>query len=52
MAHRSTLVTTLVCVLLSANPELTVNWSSGSTFGNPSAIVPPRIARVGMKAAW
>ncbi len=38
--------------LLNANPELTVNWSSGSTFGNPSAIVPPRIARVGMKAAW
>jgi len=38
--------------LLNANPELTVNWSSGSAFGNPSAIVPPRIARVGMKVAW
>ena len=40
--------------LLNANPELNVNWSSdrADTFGSPIAIVPPRIARVGMKVAW
>lgn len=40
--------------LLNANPELNVNWSSdrAGTFGSPIGIVPPRIARVGMKVAW
>jgi hypothetical protein len=40
--------------LLNGNPELNVNWSAdrAGTFGTPIAIVPPRIARVGMKVAW
>lgn len=37
--------------LLNANPEQTTSWSSG-TFLQPLSIVPPRIARVGMKLDW
>jgi len=37
--------------LLNANPEQTTSWSSG-TFLRPLSIVPPRIARVGMKLDW
>jgi outer membrane receptor protein involved in Fe transport len=39
--------------VLNANPEQNINWLSGSTtFQSPLAIVPPRIARIGLKAAW
>lgn len=40
--------------LLNANPELNVDWSSDApgVFRTPIAIVPPRIARIGMKVAW
>ena len=37
--------------LLNANPEQNVNWSSGSV-QQPLAIVPPRIARLGVKLEW
>ena len=37
--------------LLNANPEQTTSWSSG-TFLRPLSIVPPRIARLGMKFNW
>ena len=37
--------------LLNANPEQNVSWSSG-TFLRPLSIVPPRIARVGVKMEW
>jgi hypothetical protein len=37
--------------LFNANPEQTTSWSSG-TFLRPLSIVPPRIARVGMKLDW
>ncbi len=37
--------------LLNANPEQTTSWASG-TFLRPLSIVPPRIARVGMKLDW
>jgi hypothetical protein len=37
--------------LLNANPEQHASWSSG-TFLRPLSIVPPRIARVGMKMDW
>ena len=38
--------------LLNANPEQNTNWSSGSSFLRPLSIVPPRLARVGMKLEW
>jgi hypothetical protein len=37
--------------LFNANPEQNVNWSSVG-FQRPLAIVPPRIARLGVKLAW
>jgi hypothetical protein len=37
--------------LFNANPEQNLNWSSGA-FQRPLAIVPPRIARIGLKLAW
>jgi hypothetical protein len=37
--------------LLNVNPEQNMSWSSG-TFLRPLSIVPPRIARVGMKMDW
>jgi hypothetical protein len=37
--------------LLNANPEQQASWSSG-TFLRPLSIVPPRIARIGMKMDW
>lgn len=37
--------------LFNANPEQTTSWSSG-TFLRPLSIVPPRIARMGMKFDW
>ena len=38
--------------LLNANPEQNVNWSSGSSFLQPLAIVPPRIVRLGARLDW
>ncbi len=38
--------------LLNANPESHTNWSSGSSFLRPLTIVPPRIARIGVKVEW
>ena len=38
--------------LLNANPEQNLNWSSGSAFLQPLAIVPPRIARLGARLDW
>ncbi|HXG70687.1 MAG TPA: hypothetical protein VNJ04_08765, partial [Gemmatimonadaceae bacterium] len=38
--------------MLNANPEQNVNWSSGQSFLRPVTIVPPRIARIGMKLDW
>jgi hypothetical protein len=38
--------------LLNANPEQNINWSSGSAFLQPLAIVPPRIARLGARLDW
>jgi hypothetical protein len=37
--------------LFNANPEQSMSWSSG-TFLRPLSIVPPRIARLGMKLDW
>jgi len=31
--------------VFNANPEQNINWSSGSSFLQPLAIVPPRIFR-------
>jgi len=38
--------------VFNANPEQTVNWSSGDAFLRPLAIVPPRIARLGARLDW
>jgi hypothetical protein len=38
--------------ILNVNPEQNVNWSSGLRFHQPVAIVPPRIARIGVKFEW
>jgi hypothetical protein len=38
--------------LLNANPEQNTSWSSGSSFLRPLSIVPPRLARLGVKLDW
>jgi hypothetical protein len=38
--------------LLNSNAEQNLDWSSGPTFLRPLNIVPPRIARVGVRARW
>jgi hypothetical protein len=38
--------------VLNANPEQNANWSSGSAFLQPLAIVPPRIFRLGARLDW
>ena len=38
--------------LLNANPEQNTSWSSGPSFLRPLSIVPPRLARIGMKLEW
>jgi hypothetical protein len=38
--------------IFNANPEQTTNWSSGPSFLQPLIIVPPRLARVGVKLEW
>jgi hypothetical protein len=37
--------------VLNANPEQNTSWSS-DTFLRPLSIVPPRIARIGVKVDW
>ena len=34
------------------NPEQNTNWSSGPSFLRPLSIVPPRLARLGVKLDW
>jgi hypothetical protein len=50
--HRRVAAFVDVFNLLNANPEQNTSWSSGSSFLRPLSIVPPRIARIGMKLAW
>jgi carboxypeptidase family protein/TonB-dependent receptor-like protein len=38
--------------ILNANPNQSVTWSSGSSFLRPTAIVPPRVMRVGVKVSF
>jgi Carboxypeptidase regulatory-like domain/TonB dependent receptor len=38
--------------LLNANPEQNTSWSSGPSFLRPLSIVPPRLARLGVKLDW
>jgi hypothetical protein len=38
--------------LLNANPEQNASWSSGAAFLRPLSIVPPRLARLGLKVDW
>jgi hypothetical protein len=38
--------------LFNANPVESLQWSSGSSFLRPTAIVPPRIIRFGAKFDW
>ena len=38
--------------LLNANPAQQIIWLSGSSFLRPTNIVPPRIARIGVKFDW
>ncbi len=38
--------------LFNANPEQNINWASGSSFLQPLSVVSPRIARIGVRAAF
>jgi hypothetical protein len=38
--------------LTNANPANNINWGSGSTFLQPTTIVPPRLWRFGVKFDW
>jgi hypothetical protein len=38
--------------ITNANPNQNVTWSSGSSFLRPTAIVPPRVLRVGTKVSF
>jgi hypothetical protein len=38
--------------VLNANPEQNVVWLSGPQFLRPLAILPPRIARIGVSFDW
>ena len=38
--------------LLNANPAQGVSWASGASFLRPLSIVPPRIARAGLRVDW
>ena len=35
--------------MFNANPEQNLQWSSGTAFNRPLSIVPPRLARIGVK---
>jgi hypothetical protein len=38
--------------VFNTNAEQTIVWASGSSFLRPTAILPPRIARIGAKVNW
>jgi hypothetical protein len=38
--------------LTNANPASNINWGSGTTFLQPTTIVPPRLWRFGVKLDW
>jgi outer membrane receptor protein involved in Fe transport len=38
--------------LLNGNANQNIIWASGSSYLRPTAIVPPRVARLGMKVNW
>jgi hypothetical protein len=38
--------------VLNDNANQNIIWASGSSYLRPTAIVPPRVARVGMKVNW
>jgi outer membrane receptor protein involved in Fe transport len=38
--------------VLNSNAEQNVNWASGPSFLRPLTIVPPRIARIGLRVDW
>jgi hypothetical protein len=38
--------------LFNTNAEQNVIWASGASFLRPTAIVPPRVARIGAKVSW
>ena len=38
--------------VLNSNAEQNVNWASGPSFLRPLTIVPPRIARIGLRLDW
>jgi hypothetical protein len=38
--------------LTNANPAANINWTSGTTFLNPTTIVPPRLWRFGARFDW
>ncbi len=38
--------------VLNTNPEQTITWASGASFLRPTAIVPPRVMRLGAKLNW
>lgn len=38
--------------VFNANPEQTITWNSGASFMRPTAIVPPRVLRIGVKVNW
>jgi outer membrane receptor protein involved in Fe transport len=38
--------------MFNTNAEQNITWASGSSFLRPTAIVPPRVARVGAKVSW
>ena len=38
--------------MFNTNAEQNITWASGSSFLRPTAIVPPRVARIGAKVSW
>jgi hypothetical protein len=38
--------------VLNSNAEQNIVWASGASYLRPTAIVPPRIARIGAKLNW
>lgn len=38
--------------IFNTNAEQSVTWASGSSYLRPTAIVPPRVGRVGAKVSW
>jgi hypothetical protein len=54
LIRSSTRLTAYVDVfnMLNANPEQQISWLTGRSFLRPLSIVPPRIARVGIRLGW